>query len=261
MLHLDSKSELAYSSHIIEGLYRNINKIIKIMKKVAVMGTGSVGQTISLKFAALGYDVMIGTRNVEEKLASDSQDAYGNPPFSAWHVANKQIKLGSFREAAAFGETVVNVTQGGNSIAALKMAGEENLKGKILIDIANPLDFSRGMPPGLISDLSNTNSLGEEIQKTFPAVRVVKTLNTMWCGLMVNPQLLNGGDHTVFICGDDSEAKEDVKGILIMFGWPEKNILDLGGLAAARGTEMYLPLWLSLFGVTKKGAFNLKVLS
>jgi len=231
------------------------------MKKVAVMGTGSVGQTISLKFAALGYDVMIGTRNVEEKLASDSQDAYGNPPFSAWHVANKQIKLGSFREAAAFGETVVNVTQGGNSIAALKMAGEENLKGKILIDIANPLDFSRGMPPGLISDLSNTNSLGEEIQKTFPAVRVVKTLNTMWCGLMVNPQLLNGGDHTVFICGDDSEAKEDVKGILIMFGWPEKNILDLGGLAAARGTEMYLPLWLSLFGVTKKGAFNLKVLS
>ncbi len=231
------------------------------MKKVAVMGTGSVGQTLSLKFAALGYDVMLGTRNVEEKLAATSQDAYGNPPFSAWHDANKQIKLGTFSEAAAFGETVVNATQGVNSIGALKMAGEENLKGKILIDIANPLDFSRGMPPGLISDLSNSNSLGEEIQKTFPAVRVVKTLNTMWCGLMVNPQLLNGGDHTVFICGDDSEAKEVVKGILIMFGWSEKNILDLGGLVAARGTEMYLPLWLSLYGVTKKGAFNLKVVS
>lgn len=231
------------------------------MKKVAVMGTGSVGQTISLKFAALGYDVMIGTRNVEEKLASASVDGYGNPPFSAWHEANQKVKLGTFSEAAAFGETVVNATQGGNSIAALKMAGEENLKGKILIDIANPLDFSRGLPPGLIGDLSNTNSLGEEIQKTFPDVRVVKTLNTMWCGLMVNPQLINGGDHNVFICGDDPEAKEVVKGILIMFGWSEKNILDLGGLSAARGTEMYLPLWLSVYGATKSGAFNLKIVS
>lgn len=231
------------------------------MKKIAVLGTGSVGQTLSLKFAALGYEVMLGTRNVEEKLASASQDAYGNPPFSAWHEANRHVNLGTFREAAVFGETVVNATMGGNSIEALKSAGEENLKGKILIDIANPLDFSRGMPPGLISDLSNTNSLGEEIQKTFPAVRVVKTLNTMWCGLMVNPQLINGGDHTVFICGDDSEAKEDVKGILIMFGWSEKNILDLGGLAAARGTEMYLPLWLGIYGATKSGAFNLKIVS
>jgi len=231
------------------------------MKKVAVMGTGSVGQTLSLKFVALGYDVMLGTRNVEEKLAATSKDAYGNPPFREWHEANKSVKLGTFGEAAAFGEAVVNATNGGNSIGALKMAGEENLKGKILIDVANPLDFSRGMPPGLLSDLSNTNSLGEEIQKTFPAARVVKTLNTMWCGLMVNPQLINGGDHNVFICSDDSEAKEDVKGILLLFGWSEKNILDLGGLVAARGTEMYLPLWLSVFGATKNGAFNLKFVS
>ena len=232
-----------------------------VMKKIAVLGTGSVGQTLSQKFAAMGYSVMLGTRNVEEKLASVLKDTYGNPTFSEWYSANNTIKLGTFREAAAFGEIIVNATRGVNSISALKLSGAENLNGKILMDIANPLDFSRGMPPGLSSGLSNTNSLGEEIQKTFPAVRVVKTLNTMWCGIMVNPHLVNGGDHTVFICGDDSGAKEEVKVILRMFGWLDKNILDLGGIIGARGTEMYLPLWLGVFGTQKNGAFNLKLVS
>jgi predicted dinucleotide-binding enzyme len=231
------------------------------MKRIAIMGTGGVGQTYASKFITLGYEVMMGTRNVQEKLADTAKDGYGTPPFSEWHSGNRDIKLGTFQEAARFGEIILNATMGAKSVAALKMADVRNLNGKILIDVANPLDFSKGLPPSLLPELSNTNSLGEEIQKTFPDVRVVKTLNTMWNGLMVNPAMLNGGDHTTFICGNSSEAKETVKEILKSFGWPEKNILDLGDISSARGTEMYLPLWLRIWGATNNGAFNIKIFS
>lgn len=231
------------------------------MKRIAIMGTGGVGQAYASKFIALGYDVMLGTRNVSEKLADSAKNGYGNPPFSEWHASNKSVKLGTFSEAALFGEIILNATMGAKSIAALNSAGAKNLNGKILIDVANPLDFSKGMPPSLLPELSNTNSLGEEIQKTFPDVKVVKTLNTMWNGLMVNPAMLNGGDHSSFICGNSTEAKEEVKEILKSFGWPAKNILDLGDISAARGTEMYLPLWLRIFGATGSGAFNIKIVS
>jgi len=231
------------------------------MKRIAIMGTGSVGQAFASKFITLGYEVMLGTRNVSEKLASTAKDAYGNPPLSEWHSINKAVKLGTFAEAAIFGEIILNATMGVKSIAALSLAGTKNLNGKILIDVSNPLDFSKGLPPGLLPELSNTNSLGEEIQKTFPEVKVVKTLNTMWNGLMVNPGMLNGGDHSVFICGNSPEAKEKVKEILKSFGWPDGNILDLGDISSARGTEMYLPLWLRIFGATGNGAFNLKIVS
>ena len=231
------------------------------MKRIAIMGTGSVGQAYASKFITLGYDVMMGTRNVSEKLADTAKDGYGNPPFSEWHSVNKNVKLGTFHEAAFFGEIILNATMGAKSIAALKMADAKNLNGKILIDVANPLDFSKGLPPSLLPELSNTNSLGEEIQKTFPDVRVVKALNTMWNGLMVNPTMLNGGDHSVFICGNNSEAKEKVKEILKSFGWPVQNILDLGDISSSRGTEMYLPLWLRIFGATGSGVFNIKIVS
>jgi predicted dinucleotide-binding enzyme len=231
------------------------------MKRIAIMGTGSVGQAFASKFITLGYEVMLGTRNVSEKLASTAKDAYGNPPLSEWHSINKAVKLGTFEEAAIFGEIILNATMGVKSIAALSLAGAKNLNGKILIDVSNPLDFSKGLPPGLLPELSNTYSLGEEIQKTFPEVKVVKTLNTMWNGLMVNPGMLNGGDHSVFICGNSPEAKEKVKEILKSFGWPDGNILDLGDISSARGTEMYLPLWLRIFGATGNGAFNLKIVS
>ena len=231
------------------------------MKRVAIMGTGGVGQAYAAKFISLGHEVMLGTRNVSEKLSNNSKDGYGNPPFSEWYLANRNVKLGTFEEAAIFGEIILNATLGIKSIAALKSAGEKNLKGKILIDVANPLDFSIGMPPSLLPELSNTNSLGEEIQKTFPEARVVKALNTLWNGLMVNPAMLDGGDHSAFICGNDAAARESVKEILKSFGWPEKNILDLGDISSARGTEMYLPLWLRIFGATGSGAFNIKIVS
>lgn len=229
--------------------------------KIAILGTGTVGQTFASKLVTLGHEVMLGTRNVSEKLKSTAKDGYGNPPFGEWYKANNNIKLGTFEEAAAFGEMILNVTNGGGSINALKLAGEKNLNGKILVDIANPLDFSRGIPPILSPELSNTNSLGEEIQKTFPQAKVVKTLNTMWCGLMVNPNMIGGGDHTNFICGNDAGAKAKVKSLLNEFGWKNENIFDLGDISSARGPEAILPIWLRIWGATQNGAFNLKIVS
>jgi predicted dinucleotide-binding enzyme len=229
--------------------------------KIAVIGTGTVGQTFASKLISLGHAVMMGTRDVAVKLAGTGKDMYGNPPFSEWHAANKSVQLGTFAEAAAFGEIILNVTQGGNSINALKLAGAKNLDDKILVDIANPLDFSKGMPPVLLPELSNTNSLGEEIQKTFPGVKVVKTLNTMWAGLMVNPNMIGSGDHTAFICGNDAGAKNKVKLLMNEFGWRNENILDLGDITSARGTEAVLPIWLRIWSATQNGAFNFKVVS
>lgn len=227
--------------------------------KIAIIGTGIVGKTIASKLVELNHDVMMGTRNVSDKLASTATDNYGNPPFGEWIKTNSKVKLGSFAEAAAFGELVVNATNGSNSITALILAGTKNLAGKVLIDIANPLDFSNGMPPSLLPGLNNTNSLAEEIQKTFPDTMVIKTLNTMWCGLMVNPNLVGNGDHINFISGNNSEAKNKVIKLLNQFGWLDKNILDIGDITGARATESLLPIWLKVMGVTKNGAFNFRL--
>ena len=227
--------------------------------KISILGTGSVGQTIASKLIALGHEVMIGTRNIAEKLSSTARDGYGNPPFSEWHAANKAVKLGTLGDAGKFGEIIVNAVHGGSSINALKLAGAKNLSGKILIDIANPLDFSKGMPPSLISELSNTNSLGEEIQKTFPDLKVVKTLNTMWCGLMVNPKMIGDGRHVNYISGNDADAKTKVKSLLKQFGWEEEYLIDLGDITGARATEAVLPIWLRVMGVMKSGVFNFQI--
>jgi hypothetical protein len=227
--------------------------------KIAIIGTGIVGKTIASKLVELNHDVMMGTRNVSDKLASTQTDNYGNPPFGEWIKTNSKVKLGSFAEAAAFGELVVNATNGSNSLTALILAGTKNLAGKVLIDIANPLDFSNGMPPSLLPGLNNTNSLAEEIQRTFPDTMVIKTLNTMWCGLMVNPNLVGNGDHINFISGNNSEAKNKVIKLLNQFGWLDKNILDIGDITGARATESLLPIWLKVMGVTKNGAFNFRL--
>ena len=163
--------------------------------------------------------------------------------------------LATFGEAAAHGEMVVNATAGAVSLEALDMAGEEYLTGKVLVDISNPLDFSEGMPPTL--SVSNTDSLGEQIQRRFPEAKVVKTLHTMNAYLMVDPAQLAGGEHTVFVCGDDAEAKEAVSELLRSFGWTD--IIDLGDISTARGTEMLLPIWVRLFGALQKPIFNFKI--
>jgi predicted dinucleotide-binding enzyme len=217
--------------------------------KIAVLGTGGVGNTIASRLIELGHTVMMGSRtnNNEKALA-----------FVAKHDASK-ASTGTFSDAAKYGSLIFNCTLGMETLNVLKMAGEANMKEKVLIDVTNPLDFSKGMPPTL--GICNTNSLGEEIQKAFPHTKVVKTLNTMWCGLMVNPNLLNGGDHTVFMCGNDEGSKQAVKTVLNSFGWKDDNIIDLGDITAARGTEMILPVWLRIYGVKKTGTFNFKVVS
>lgn len=216
--------------------------------KVAILGTGMVGDTIGSKLIELGHHVMMGSRTFNNEKAIAFVDK--NPD---------KANAGTFAEAAAFGEIIFNCTSGVASLEALSLAGEDNLGNKIIIDVANPLDFSAGMPPTL--SIVNTTSLGEQIQSQFPHSKVVKALNTMWCGLMVNPALVNNANHDTFICGNDAEAKEFVKDILKSFGWFEKNILDLGDITNARGTEMYLPLWLRIWGATNNGAFNIKIVS
>jgi len=227
--------------------------------KFAILGTGSVGQSIASKLAGLGHEVTIGTRDVKVKLASTDKDAYGNPPFKEWLSSNNKVKLGTFAESANYGEIIINATHGGSSLDVLKQAGTKNLSGKILIDIANPLDFSKGMPPSLLPGLCNTNSLGEEIQKSFPETKVVKTLNTMWCGLMVNPNMIGGGDHINYISGNDADARKEVRKILKQFGWKDESLLDLGDISAARATESILPIWLRVWSVTQNGAFNFRL--
>jgi len=229
--------------------------------KIAVLGTGSVGQTISGRLIELGHEVMIGTRNVKEASARTLKDAYGNPGFGDWLKANPGVKPGTFAESVAFGDIIINATQGSNSAQALHSAVPGDLKEKIIIDLANPLDFSQGMPPSLIPALSNTNSLGEELQKTFPQAHIVKTLNTMWCGLMVNPSLIGGGNHINFLCGNNTEAKVRVRQLLNQFGWKNENLLDLGDITNARGTEALLHLWLRVWSVKQTGVFNFTLVS
>ncbi len=212
--------------------------------RISILGTGNVGDTIGSKLVELGHDVMMGSRsaNNEKALAFVAKQS-------------GKASAGTFADAAAFGEIIFNCTKGEASLDALKLAGAA-LDGKILIDVANPLDFSRGMPPGLVPALSNFNSLGEEIQRTFPNVKVVKTLNTMWCGLMINPRMIGDGNHINYLCGNEAEAKEKVRALLKTFGWKEEQLLDLGDITNARGTEAVLPIWLRVLGATKTGAFN-----
>ncbi|MDX3757146.1 NADPH-dependent F420 reductase [Streptomyces mirabilis] len=224
--------------------------------RYAVLGTGIVGRTIAAKLASLGHEVVIGTRDPEATLARIEPDGYGNPPLAHWLAAHEQVRLEILADAAAWGETVVNATAGAGSLQALVGAGAQNLAGKVLIDIANPLDFSHGMPPSL--NPVNTDSLGEQIQRTFPEAKVVKTLNTMNCQIMVEPSLV-AGEHTVFVSGDDTGAKQAVTELLVSFGWPEGSAIDLGGINTARGTEMLLPIWLRLWGTIGHADFNFHI--
>lgn len=223
--------------------------------KIAVFGTGTVGQTLAGKLASIGHDVMMGTRDPAATRAR-AKGAMESGAFPTWHAQHPTVKLGTFAEAARHGEVALNALAGHATLAALASAGEEHLAGKVLVDIANPLDFSKGMPPSL--SVSNTDSLGEQVQRALPRTLVVKTLNTVNAHLMVDPSHLAGGDHTMFVCGNDAAAKGKVTGLLReWFGW--KDVVDLGDITNARGTEMYLPLWVRLYGALKTPMFSVKV--
>ena len=201
------------------------------MKKIGILGTGVVGSTIGTRLIQLDYTVKMGSRES------------GNPKALAWVDKNgPNASEGNFADAAAFGEIIFNCTKGEHAIEAISLAGKENLKYKILVDISNPLDFSHGMPPSLIPGLVNTNSLGESIQQAVPESKVVKTLNIVNCEVMVVASKC-GGDATMFIAGNDNEAKQQVEAILKQFGW--KDIINLGNISHARSMEMMLPIWLS----------------
>ncbi len=182
----------------------------------------------------------------------------GGEKANAWVAsAGKGAAQGTFAQAGSFGELLFNCTSGEGSLAALRAAGGA-LSGKILVDVANPLDFSKGRPPSLF--VSNTDSLGEQIQREFPDLSVVKTLNTVNAEVMVDPARVAGGDHDMFVCGNDEAAKARVVELLTgSFGW--KRVIDLGGIESARATEAYLHIWIKLWGVLKTGDFNIKVVS
>jgi 8-hydroxy-5-deazaflavin:NADPH oxidoreductase len=215
--------------------------------KFAVLGTGMVGQAIASKLASLGHEVVMGSRSAD------------NEASRAWaEEAGERASHGTFADAAGAGAAgvVFNCTAGGASLEALLAAGQENLSGKLLVDVANPLDFSQGMPPTL--SVMGDDSLGEQIQRAFPDAHVVKALNTVNCRVMVEPGRVPG-DHDVFLCGNDDAAKAEVRAMLAAFGWPDHAIVDLGDISAARGTEAYLLFWLRLMGVAGGPDFNVKV--
>ena len=223
--------------------------------KIGILGTGTVGRSLAGKLTELGHDVVIGTRDVASTLAESKPNSFGEPPFSAWQEQNHNLPLGTFEKAALHGELVINATRGTVSLDALHLAGAKNLNGKVILDIANELDFSKGMPPRSLA--KDEESLGERIQKAFPKTRVVKSLNTMRANVMVNPTAIANGDHTVFVSGNDAEAKRSVVDLLQSFGW--KDIIDMGDITSARGTEMLLPIWLRLWGTLGTPDFNFKI--
>ncbi|WP_426731324.1 NADPH-dependent F420 reductase [Myxococcus faecalis] len=212
--------------------------------RIAILGTGVVGETLGTKLVQSGHEVRMGSRTANHEKAL------------AWtRKAGPLASQGTFAEAAAFGELLFNCTLGTASVDAVRAAGVENLRGKVLVDVSNPLDFSKGFPPTLT--VTNTDSLGEQLQRAVPELRVVKTLNTMTASIMVAPSSLPG-PHDVFLCGNDAGAKKQVTGLLVEdFGWPR--VLDLGDISAARGMEGVLPLVLRLYQSFGDFDFNLQI--
>ena len=224
--------------------------------KITVLGTGMVGQVMAEKLISLDHEVIMGTRKVQETLSRTKSDQRTGKTFSEWHKEYPGIILSNYEELPDDSELYINATSGGGSLEALSAVGHSKLSGKVLIDISNPLDFSQGFPPTLW--VCNDDSLAERIQREFPETQVVKSLNTMNCSIMVEPSLITG-DHNVFMNGNEDSAKAKVKSLLMEFGWKESNIIDMGDISTARGTEMILPIWVRLYGSYGHGNFNFHI--
>jgi 8-hydroxy-5-deazaflavin:NADPH oxidoreductase len=212
--------------------------------RVGVLGSGMVGEAIGARLLEIGHEVRMGSRTAD------------GPALQWARTVGDGASAGDFQDAASFGEVIVNATAGGVSLAALRQAGSANLDGKVLIDIANPLSSEHGPPVTLT--VANTDSLAEQIQREYPSALVVKTLNTMNCSVMVHPEAVPG-DHVVFLSSNDPQAKRVTSELLSAFGWPAENIVDLGGIETARGTEAFLLLWLPLWQTVGTGRFNIAI--
>lgn len=194
--------------------------------KVGILGTGNVGQALGRAFLALGHEVMMGSRSAT------------NDKAAAWVAeVGKGASQGTFADASRFADLVVLATLGAANEEVLNQAGPENLAGKILWDTTNPLDFSKGMPPGLF--VGNTDSGGERVQRQAPDAKVVKVFNTVGNALMFQPQL-PGGPPDMFIGGNDAEAKATTTALLTQFGW---NTIDLGDITMSRHLEPMCLVW------------------
>jgi predicted dinucleotide-binding enzyme len=221
--------------------------------KIAMIGGGGVGQTLATGLMAKGHEVVIGIRNpTADELAKPRPQG---APLTDW-VAKTRGRISDFATAAKEAEIVFNVTPGQHSLEALRAVGAGLLAGKVLVDVANPLDFSKGMPPFLDPALSGATSLGEQIQAAFPETRVVKAFNTVAAAVMVTPGLIPGA-HDLFLSGNDPEAKELVKGLARAFGWT--GFADLGDITGARAQEAVLPVWVRLWMAGGTALVNLKV--
>jgi predicted dinucleotide-binding enzyme len=213
---------------------------------IAVLGTGPVGRAMAGRLAQLGHSVTVGTR--------DPGGTAARSDYAGWAAEHPDVRLATFSDAASAADLVVNASGGDVALGILEAAGSQNLAGKVLLDISNPLDGSGGFPPTLF--VKDDDSLGEMIQRAHPGARVVKSLNTMNNSLMVDPQRL-GEDTTVFVSGDDAGAKATVVQLLRQLG--HGDVIDLGGIETARGPEMWLPLWIRINLALGGNDFNLKV--
>ena len=210
--------------------------------RIAVIGTGIVGRTLAQAFAGLGHDVVVGTRDPDETARREE-----------W--LGVSVPLRPLDAVASDADLVVNATNGQASLAALGEVGAEQLAGKVVLDVANPLDFSAGFPPTLT--VKDTDSLAEQIQRAFPGARVVKSLNTVTASVMVNPRGVGDGDTTMFVSSDDADARRQVADLLRELGW--QDVVEFDGLHNARAQEMWLPFWVRLMGTFGTPEFNIKV--
>jgi predicted dinucleotide-binding enzyme len=221
--------------------------------KIGIIGGGGVGQTLGTGLQALGHEVTIGIRNpTTEELSKPRAQGV---PLVDWIVASGG-EVATMAEAAQSADLIINATQGEASIAALTLAGADNLSGKVLIDVSNPLDFSRGFPPALSAEYSGHTSLGEAIQSAFPAARVVKAFNTHGAAIMTNPGSVKG-DHDLFVAGNDPAAKATVSEIAAALGW--RHVQDMGDIKGARAMETLVLVWLQIMSVTGSSLHNLHV--
>lgn len=224
-----------------------LNKSITM--NIGVLGTGVVGETIATALTEKGHNVRLGSRSsINEKAA-------------AWvKRSNNHATQGDFNDAAGFGDLVFLCLNGAHALDALRLVNNDSLVDKIVVDVTNPLDFSQGMPPRILPGLGNETSLGEQIQKALPRAHVVKALNTVTAKLMVDPRQVNKGDHNLFVCGNNADAKNKVMHFLVdNFGWRPENVLDLGGIQSARCTEAYVPFWATLMQAVGTPVFNIKL--